>query len=275
MALICGRPATRSALFSVPFIAINYLYIQLFFYLCWRKLVSCCRLPVACCQWSLIVLESGVQLPALFVCPICFFFVFFLAFLLPNGKWLSWPGPIKCDWMTGCKPSARCTLQLTHKSNLINRGQSTKKMPDAKKMVSFINYWLRPLSEDYAYAVCLLFVNTFCREYFALGHSILIICKISLNVSTCVQMRVLFRTFVASRESNTHTRTQSLKIFTFFKIVFLAGGCHVLSSHVFMGFPQHFLVSLYGVFLEIAGISFLCSLSDLYCTCQARNGFTF
>jgi len=87
-------------------------------------------------------------------------------------------------------------------------------MPDAKKMVSFINYWLRPLSEDYAYAVCLLFVNTFCREYFALDHSILIICKISLNVSTCVQMRVLFRTFVASRESNTHTRTQSLKIFT-------------------------------------------------------------
>lgn len=171
--------------------------------------------------------------------------------------------------MTGCKPSARCTLQLTHKSNLINRGQSTK------KMVSFINYWLRPLSEDYAYAVCLLFVNTFCREYFALGHSILIICKISLNVSTCVQMRVLFRTFVASRESNTHTRTQSLKIFTFFKIVFLAGGCHVLSSHVFMGFPQHFLVSLYGVFLKIAGISFLCSLSDLYCTCQARNAFTF
>lgn len=77
MALICGRPATRSALFSVPFIAINYLYIQLFFYLCWRKLVSCCRLPVACCQWSLIVLESGVQLPALFVCPICFFLFFF------------------------------------------------------------------------------------------------------------------------------------------------------------------------------------------------------
>jgi len=43
MALICGVPA----LAFVPFIAINYLYIQLFFYLRSQDLVSCCLLPAA------------------------------------------------------------------------------------------------------------------------------------------------------------------------------------------------------------------------------------
>lgn len=130
MALICGL------LSFVPFIAINYLYIQLFFYLCR------CPVPVALCLLPMILNRVGEQ-SAIAVCFCCLFvailFLFFaLLPLLPPNEWLSWPGPIKCarltawldnwpagwlsGWPAGGGPNARCTLQLRHKSNLINWG---------------------------------------------------------------------------------------------------------------------------------------------------------
>lgn len=92
MALICGL------LSFVPFIAINYLYIQLFFYLCR------CPVPVALCLLPMILNRVGEQ-SAIAVCFCCLFvailFLFFaLLPLLPPNEWLSWPGPIKCARLT-------------------------------------------------------------------------------------------------------------------------------------------------------------------------------
>jgi len=74
-------------------------------------------------------------------------------------------------------------------------------------------------------------------------------------------MYAIFRTFCRLKRVK-NTLARNLKIFTFLAVVFLAGGCHVFSSLVFMAFPNVLFVSLYEVFLEVEGIRILYSFSD-------------
>jgi len=116
--------------------------------------------PVACCLLPMILnrgwrAECNCQL---FVC----LFFFFLFTFLPANEWLFWPGPIKCDWVTGWKPNARCTLQLPHKSNLINRGQKNTARHRKRSRLSIIGSCIRDLFSNCCRAlrirrVCLVF----------------------------------------------------------------------------------------------------------------------